>query len=175
MNRLRILMVGLAVAVGGGCTSGCKQAAVSVPEPEESPRLPTAAQPKLQTLKLWLGSEEMEAELALTHDQVQTGMMFRKQMAENEGMLFVFPIPHRASFWMRNTLIPMTCAYLDSAGAILEIRDMKPLDETPIQAGSDEVQFVLEMPQGWFERNKIAVGTVVRTEAGSLSETYFRK
>ena len=90
-------------------------------------------------------------------------------------MLFVFGGPMRASFWMRNTLIPLSCAYIDPEGVIQEIRDMKPLDETPIEAKTDQVQYVLEVKQGWFERNKVNVGMLVRTEQGSLRETYFRR
>ena len=88
-------------------------------------------------------------------------------------MLFVFAGPHRASFWMRNTVLPLTCAYIDPDGVILEIHDMKPLDETAIEAASDNVQFVLEMNQGWFARHHVSTGVVVRTERGSLLETYF--
>ena len=101
--------------------------------------------------------------------------MFRKEMGEQEGMLFVFPGPYRASFWMRNTLLPLTCAYVDPEGVILEIRDMKPLDESPIQAASDRVQYVLEMNQGWFGRHNITTNMVIRTERGSLREPYFHQ
>ena len=135
----------------------------------------TNAQPKLPALKLWLGAQEITAELALTQQQIMAGMMFRKQMDEKEGMLFVFARPHRAAFFMRNTLLPLSCAYLDSEGAILEIRDMKPLDETPIEAATDRVQYVLEVKQGWFARNAVATGAVVRTERGSLKETFMRQ
>jgi len=132
-------------------------------------------------MKIWLGAQEVTAELATKLPQVMTGMMFRKEMAENEGMLFVFgldnrlPGPHRASFYMRNTLLPLTCAYIDGEGTILEIHDMKPLDESPIEASSDNVQYVLEMKQGWFERNKVPKGSVVRTERGTLRDTFFRR
>jgi uncharacterized membrane protein (UPF0127 family) len=129
-------------------------------------------QPKLPTIKLWLGPKEIVAEQALTPDQVHTGMMFRKEMGEDEGMLFVFTQPQKISFWMRNTLLPLSCAYIDPSGTVLEIHDMKPLDETSILAASNDVQYVLEMKQGWFERNHIGVGTSVRTERGSLSQTY---
>ena len=132
------------------------------------------AQPKLQTIKLWLGAQELTAELALSNVEIYTGMMFRKEMAESEGMLFVFAAPSRRAFYMKNTVLPLSCAYIDSEGAILEIRDLKPLDETPVEAGTDQVQYVLETKQGWFERNKVGVGTLVRTERGSLRETFFR-
>jgi len=149
----------------------------STPPPfaSHSPFTPTNAQPKLQTVKLWLGSQEVMAELAVTLPQIMTGMMFRKEMAEHEGMLFVFSRPHRASFYMRNTLIPLTCAYIDSEGVILETHDMKPLDESSIEAASENVQYVLEMNKGWFERNKVSTGAVVRTEFGSFPETFMRR
>src|SRR6476660_7019190 len=134
-------------------SSGCERptvpaaAAPAVSAPES---VAGKSQPKLPTIKLWLGAKEVIAEQASTPDQVKTGMMFRKQMGENEGMLFIFAQPLRASFWMRNTLISLSCAYIDSAGVILETHEMKPLDETPIQAAPDsQVQYVLEMPGGW--------------------------
>src|SRR2546421_7647812 len=76
----------------------------------------TNAQPKLPTLKLWIGSQEVTAELAMSIPQIMTGMMFRKQMAESEGMLFVFGRAQRVSFYMKNTLIPLSCAYIDFDG-----------------------------------------------------------
>ncbi|MCX6922448.1 MAG: DUF192 domain-containing protein [Verrucomicrobia bacterium] len=175
MNRLRILTLALAVAVCSGCASGCKQAASSATEPVESSSLPTAAQPKLQTMKLWLGAEEMEAELALTHQQVQTGMMFRTNMAENAGMLFVFGEPHRAGFWMKNCPLPLSAAYIDPEGVILEIRKLEPHNTNSVTAETDRVQFVLETNQGWFERHKVTPGMVVRTERGTLMETFLSR
>jgi uncharacterized membrane protein (UPF0127 family) len=133
------------------------------------------AQPKLRTMKLWLGPKEIIAELAISRTEIATGMMFRDKMEENEGMLFVFAQPVQVSFYMKNTYVPLSCAYIDGEGAILEIHDLKPLDETPVYARSEQVQYVLEVKQGWFERNGIAVGTVVRTEHGSLPETFFRR
>ena len=75
---------------------------------------PTKAQPKLQTMKLYVGPETVAAEVCMTQVQIGTGMMFRKEMGENEGMLFVFPRPHRTSFYMKNTLVPLNIAYIDS-------------------------------------------------------------
>ena len=90
-------------------------------------------------------------------------------------MLFIFPRPQQVAFYMRNTLIPLSAAYISSEGNILEIHDLQPKDEKPVPAKSDEVQFVLEVKQGWFERHKIPVGTLVRTEFGSFQESFFRR
>ena len=99
--------------------------------------------------------------------------MFRTNIAENEGMLFVFPDASRVSFWMKNVPIPLSCAYLNREGVILELHELKPHDETPVVAGSRDVQFVLETAAGWFERHQVGVGTLVQTERGTLQETFF--
>ncbi|HOX59143.1 MAG TPA: DUF192 domain-containing protein [Candidatus Paceibacterota bacterium] len=124
-------------------------------------------------MKLWLGAEEMVAELALTPQQQLTGMMFRTNLPENAGMLFVFPAPHRASFWMKNCPLPLSAAYIDPEGVILEINDLQPHNTNSVVATSQRVQFVLETSQGWFGRHQVAPGTVVRTEHGTLLQTFF--
>lgn len=129
---------------------------------------PTKAQPKLPTVKLWLGSQELVAEIARAPQELATGMMFRTNMASNEAMLFLFPVPGQASFYMKNTIIPLSCAYIDSEGTILELHDMKPKDETTILSATSNIFFVLEVNRGWFELNHIAPGTFVRTEKGAL-------
>jgi len=123
-------------------------------------------------MKLFVGPETIVAELCLTEVQIGTGMMFRKEMAENDGMLFVFSRPHRTSFYMRNTTLPLTAAYIDSEGAILELHDLEPLNETPVPAASDNVQYVLEMNRGWFKRHNIAVGAVIACDAGKLKDAF---
>jgi hypothetical protein len=175
MNQWHILTLLLALAVCGGCTGGCTKAAPPAAEPEAGPSLPSAAQPKLQTMKLWLGAEEMVAELALTGEQTQTGMMFRTNLAENAGMLFVFPAPYRASFWMKNCPLPLSAAYIDPEGVILEIHDLQRYNTNSVVASSDRVQFVLEANQGWFGRHNVTTGMVVRTERGPLKDTFFSK
>jgi uncharacterized protein len=140
-----------------------------------APPVPTQAQPKLATLKLWIGPEELITEVAATEKEVMTGMMHRTTMAENEAMLFVFPYPHQTAFWMKNTILPLSCAYIDPDGIILETHDMKPLDENPIKAGTNRVQYVLEVKQGWFERHNIKPGALVRTERGTFQQTFFSR
>ena len=130
------------------------------------------AQTNLQRMKLYVGPAELDAALALQPMERQTGMMWRTNMAENEAMLFPFPGPHRASFYMRNTRVPLSAAYIDPDGIIQEIHELQPLDETPAQAGSENIQYVLEVKQGWFRRHNISTGAVVRTPHGELRKTF---
>ncbi len=166
--------IGLAVGLlaTGGCGDASKNAAPEV-APIGIPADPTEAQPRLQTAKLWLGPAEINAELALTFDQLRTGLMFRKQMAETDGMLFVFGAPQTASFYMKNTVIPLSIAYIDPDGVILEIHDLEPLNTNTVRSVSDRVQFALETNRDWFKRHHVEVGATVRTEQGSLQTTFF--
>jgi uncharacterized membrane protein (UPF0127 family) len=117
----------------------------------------------------------MVAELALTGVQQQTGMMFRTNLAENAGMLFVLPAPQRASFWMMNCPLPLSAAYIDPEGVILEVHDLQPQNTNSVVASSERVQFVLETSQGWFGRHNVTTGMVVRTERGTLRDTFLRE
>ena len=90
-------------------------------------------------------------------------------------MLFVFSAPHRASFWMKNCPLPLSAAYIDPEGVILEIHDLQPHNTKSVMASSERVQFVLETNQGWFRRHNVTLGTVIRTERGTLMETFFGK
>lgn len=168
------LLRSLLVIVCGVFASGCNRPGNASPPPSPAHEPAGQPQPRLPTVKLWLGAQELVTEVARQPKEVETGMMWRTSMAENEGMLFVFAQPHRASFWMKNTLVPLSCAYIDEHGVILEIHDMQPRNLKPIVASTDKVQFVLEVKQGWFVRNKVGVDTVVRTDRGSLAEAFLR-
>lgn len=164
-------MLLIAAALAGGCNQSTPPpAAAAAASPYAG--LPTAAQPKLDTIKLWIGPEEMTTEQALTPMQQETGMMFRTNMAENEGMIFVMDHPQQASFWMMNCVLPLSAAYIDTEGRILEVHDLQPHDTNAVLSATDDVEFVLETPQGWFQRHNIRPGTVVVTEKGSLKKTY---
>lgn len=130
------------------------------------------AQPKLQTIKLYLGPRELDAELAMNDQQRMAGMMFRTNIAESEGMLFVFPVPHRTGFWMKNVTVPLSAAYIDPEGTILEIHKLEPGNTNAVEATSDRIQYVLETAEGWFTRNGVSTGTVIRTDRGSFAETF---
>ena len=137
--------------------------------------LPKQAQPKLPTIKVWVGAEELETEMALTSEQQMTGMMWRTNMPENTAMIFVHPTPRQAGYWMKNCYVPLSIAYIDTDGVILEIRDLKPHDTNSVVSASTHVRFALETPQGWFQRHNIGPGAVVRTERGALAETFLRR
>ena len=161
----------LAAMLCAGCNNA-KNPPVPTPEPGATTLNLDHAMPKLPTIKLWVGAQELETEIAVTPTQVATGMMFRQKMEENEAMLFVFAEPQPRSFYMKNCLVPLSAAYVDPEGVILEIVPLQPGVEEPVPSTSDKVQFVLETKQGWFERHKVSPGAVLRTERGSLLQTF---
>jgi uncharacterized protein len=134
---------------------------------------PSRAQPRLATMKVWLGVHELKAEVARTAREREVGMMYRTNVAEDEGMLFVFPRAGQVSFWMKNVPIPLSCAYIDPEGVILEIHELEPHNEKSVPAKSFQIQYVLEVAGGWFERHGVSTGTLVRTERGSMRETFW--
>ena len=166
--------IGWAV-IGPWLLAGCGRSVTTAAPPVTNliGSVPTKVQPKLPTIKVWLGPQELVTEIARTDLQIRTGMMFRDGIAENEAMLFVFDGPEYRAFWMKNVSVPLSCAYIDPDGVILEIHDMTPQETKPIESATNRIQFVIETKQGWFDRKKVSTGTVVRTERGPLAETFF--
>ena len=115
----------------------------------------------LKTISLKLGSETVVAEVADTQELMQTGLMYRKTMADNHGMIFVFPELRRASFWMHNTDVPLDIAYLDRTGKVREIHAAQPHDDTPLPAQTDDIAYALELNQGWFQKHAVPIGVTV--------------
>ena len=115
---------------------------------------------KLDTKIVRVGLSEIEVEIADDAESRRTGLMHRKSMDENRGMLFVFDSDQKLSFWMKNTLIPLSIAYISSDGEILEIYDMKPESLRPVES-VNSVRYALEMNRGWFERNGIEAGDFI--------------
>ncbi len=166
--------LGLMVLLWSGC-SRQPEAAPPAPSPPSLPSLPTRAQPRLATMKLYVGPAEIAAELAQKPQEIMTGMMFRTNVTEGDAMLFVLGRPQQASFWMLNCPTPLSCAYIDPEGIIQEIHSMEPFNTNAIVAGSANILFVLETAEGWFDRNNVRTGMLVRTERGSLVETFFQR
>jgi uncharacterized membrane protein (UPF0127 family) len=103
------------------------------------------------------GDVLIEAELARTDEQRSTGLMFRTVLEDGKGMLFIFDRDEVLSFWMKNTLIPLSIAFISYDGKILEIKDMQPEALRPV-ASSRMVRYALEVPQGWFDRAGVKAG-----------------
>jgi hypothetical protein len=173
MNFFMLALAGATVALLAGCDKS--PTGVSKPAAASGYFVPTEAQPPLPTIKLWLGPEELNAEVALTPLQQATGMMFRTNLAENAGMIFIRPEPEQASFWMTNCPLPLAAAYVDPEGAILEIHELKSNDPTPVLSATDNVQFVLEVNSHWFDRHHITPGTLISTEHGSLPQVFLQR
>jgi hypothetical protein len=152
--------------------AGCEKTETSAPS-SVNDSLPTQAQPKLPTMKIYLGAETLDAELALTEQQTRTGMMFRTNILETDAMIFVLPVPQRASFWMKNCPHSLSAAYINPDGVIQEIHHLEKNDTNSVVAANDNIQYVLEVNDDWFQRHNISTGTVIRTEKGSLAETFF--
>lgn len=127
------------------------------------------AQPKLPAIQLWVGAAEVEAELARSLTEISTGMMFRTNLAENAGMLFVFARPEQRGFYMKNCTVPLSAAYIDRHGVIDQIVDLQPGVLESVMSRSQAIQFVLEVPQGWFARRHVTTGMVINTSLGPLT------
>lgn len=118
-------------------------------------------QPRLPTITLKIGPQELTTEVADEPAERNIGMMYRKEMADGEAMLFVMPEAAPVSFWMRNTLVPLSIAYLNTAGVIMEIHDLEPLDETSVSSNFENIGYAIEVPQGYFSRVGIYPGQSV--------------
>lgn len=116
-------------------------------------------QPQLGLPRVTLGAgmHRIDAQVAATPQQRQIGLMHRREMPLHEGMLFVFEQPATQCFWMRNTLIPLTAAFVADDGRIVNLADMQPLSEIS-HCSTEPVRYVLEMNQGWFAKRRIAAG-----------------
>jgi uncharacterized membrane protein (UPF0127 family) len=102
----------------------------------------------------------IKTEIAKTQEERNQGLMHRKSLPDGEGMLFVFERDQIMSFWMKNTLIPLSIAFIASDGRILEIKNMYPNDQNSVLS-SRSARYALEVPQGWFARAGVVIGDVV--------------
>ena len=117
-----------------------------------------APQLNLERVKLTTGMHQIDAQIAGTPEQRQTGLMLRREMPQHEGMIFVFDQPAKQCFWMKNTLIPLSAAFISDDGVIVNIEEMKPL-ALDAHCSAQPVRFVLEMNKGWFTKKGIKAGS----------------
>lgn len=112
----------------------------------------------------------VRVEFAATLADRQSGLMFRKEMDEDAGMLFIFPRDSQVGFWMKNTEIPLDIAYISAEGIVMEVRQATPFDETAL-VPSRPYRYVLEVNQGWFERHGLGAGAAVTLPANVPTAT----
>jgi hypothetical protein len=134
---------------------GCALWFLSVLACAEEPRILPA-----QRLSIHRGDGSLialDAEIAANDEDRRRGLMDRKELDDGKGMLFVFERDQRLAFWMKDTLIPLSIAFITADGRILEIRSMKPQDLTPVES-SRSARYALEVPLGWFDRSGVVPG-----------------
>jgi uncharacterized protein len=152
---LYTLVVALVAACGGGASS----------TPTPSP-LPTGQDGAPLTRLTFVNKDGSEVDLLVetvdTPEERSVGLMHRESMPENQGMLFIFEQEGKYTFYMRNTLVPLSIAFIEGEGAIVEIEDMQPLDDKTLHSPDEEYLYAIEANQGWFSRNGIAAGSEVR-------------
>ena len=130
--------------------------------------LAACASQKLETAVLSIARAdsspvEITVEIARTEEEKTQGLMYRKELPDGTGMIFIFDRDQQLSFWMKNTVIPLSIAFIASDGRIIEIRDMQPRDLNSVKS-SRSVRYALEAPQGWFDRAGIKPGDVMNID-----------
>lgn len=112
-----------------------------------------------------VGERLVQMQLAVTPMEMQRGLMGRRDLAPDQGMLFVYQSPDRANFYMRGTPLPLDIGYFTQDGKLHEVYQMYPFDEKTVSSRSREIQFALEMNQGWFKANEIRAGAQIDLKA----------
>ncbi len=105
-----------------------------------------------------LGDRTVRLQLAVLMPEMQRGLMERRELGADDGMIFVYTKPERLSSWMLTTPLPLDLGFFDAAGELKEIYPLLPFDEAPVASRSDRLQFALEMNQGWYARNGVRPG-----------------
>ena len=133
-------------------------------QPVEAPVKPASSH---TYFPISIGGSELQLQLALKSAEQQKGLMYRESLDNGHGMLFLFDLPDKRGFWMKNTRIPLDIGYFDSSGQLLEIHKLFPYDETAVNSRSHEVLIAVETNRGWYAANGIQVGD--RIDMSSLA------
>jgi hypothetical protein len=143
------------------CSNGSSQAGRSAPPPDSTHQSANEA-PRAGLQRIIIAEAPLLVETAQTDADRQRGLMFRERLPADQGMLFVFPVSQIQSFWMRNTFIPLDIAFISSAGVIVDIQYMKPVDESILYTSRAPALYALEVNAGWFAKHDIQVGAQVK-------------
>ncbi|MEO6005983.1 MAG: DUF192 domain-containing protein [Opitutus sp.] len=106
-----------------------------------------------------VGNKPVRMQLAVRQEEMERGLMERRDLGENDGMLFVYDRPQQMSFWMRNTPTPLDIGFFNASGVLEEIYPLHPYDETSVKSRGDQLMFALETNQGWYHRTGTKPGS----------------
>lgn len=149
----------IAVLLGGAvCGCGENKTAVAAEAKPASTYFPVA-----------VGGQTVQLQIAARPNEMMYGLMNRRDLKPDQGMIFVYPKPERMSFYMRNTPTPLDIGFFTSDGALREVYPMYPFDETTINSKSDRIQFSIEMNQGWYQQNGVKPGAKLDLKALSAA------
>lgn len=152
-SLLRALMIVVLLSLTTGCGRG------------DAPRDPAGVKTVADYFVVPVGAKTVKMQLAIKPREMEHGLMGREDLKSDEGMLFLYDAPQRMSFWMRNTPTPLDIGFFTADGVLKEVYQMYPFDETPVMSRSLELQFALEMKQGWFEFNGVKPGSKLDLKA----------
>lgn len=150
MPRYAILLITVVF-----CFAGCRQQKTTL-------RVPVQVSPHAGLTALLVKDDTLWVEIASDPETQARGLMYRRELPEDQGMLFVFEYSQPLSFWMRNTLLPLDIAFLSSDKRIENILPMKPLDEGPRYESRGPALYAIEANQGWFDRHGVKAGDKVQ-------------
>ncbi len=152
-SLLRLLAVSAALLVVTGCGRG------------DAPQTQAALKTIEDYFAIKVGDQTVQMELAVGMDEMQHGLMGRRDLKTEQGMIFVYDKPQQQSFWMRDTPTPLDVGFFDEAGVLAEVYPMYPFDETPVRSRSLALKFALEMNQGWFAAHGVKPGAKLDMKA----------
>jgi hypothetical protein len=168
MNFLGLTRAGLAVVVMAlaGCAKGDDVAAA----PGVVEKVADAAKAKGADafFPFTVGGVTLRVQVVVTQDEQQRGLMGRRDLGPDDGMVFVYPLPQQMSFWMRNTPTPLDIGFFKEDGTLGEVYPMFPYDETPVRSAGADYTMALEVNQGWFAKNGLKPGA--KADLGLLAE-----
>lgn len=158
IQRLILVAASLAVA---GCAKGDGAAAGAPPRAES--RVATGAEAKGPDafFTLTVGGKVLRVQVVVTEAEQQRGLMGRRDLGPDDGMVFVYPMPQQMSFWMKNTPTPLDIGFFKQDGTLGEIYPMYPFDETPVRSVGSDYTLALEVNQGWFARQGLKPGAKI--------------
>jgi uncharacterized membrane protein (UPF0127 family) len=160
VRTTRFLLVAASLALAG-CAKG--DGAATDAAPQAGPRVATGAEAKGPDafFPLTVGGKSLRVQVVVTESEQQRGLMGRRDLGPDDGMVFVYPMPQQMSFWMKNTPTPLDIGFFKDDGTLGEIYAMYPFDETPVRSAGADYTLALEVNQGWFARQGLKPGAKI--------------